>query len=593
MVAGRLQNLRPLLRLESRLGPGARLIYWLIAFQVLALVYLPVFGAPFFYDDIPSIVENSDLRFPAEPWRLLRDHGTSLQFDRRPVGGLFTLVNFQIAGLNPAGYHAANFVLHWIAAVLIAEFIALAAARLRTGGGRLFGLAVATLWALHPLNSTAVAYVYQRMEQLMAIFALASLYALLRVPPDAGRKRRGWLAAAWCAAVLALLSKEVAVMLPLALALADRLCTFASWRELWRRRRGFYLALLVAWVPILWWMARGVRVSELDVGDPLSTPWGYLKVQAGVVLEYLRLVVWPEPLVFYRTPRFTTSAADWLPQAAVLCGLAACLVLAGRSHRWVWLAAGLFALVLVPTSSVIPVPLEPSAEFRMYLPSACAVAVVLGALEYARRQLLIPLRAAAVVALALCAVLGSATHSRSRVFADRRSIWSDVVSKDPSNARAWINLGAAEVSAGNAAGARSVADVLTALWEQAGVGGEHFAQALRGEAALIDGDFPAAETHLRASLAADPSAAPVRLDLAEALAGQGKLAEALEIVNGVLDRNEFDWRAAALKVRILRAQAGKGKIVPNELSNEAQEPLPHSPHGGLPHPREGSDAGGR
>ncbi|CAN5320188.1 hypothetical protein BH23VER1_BH23VER1_31480 [soil metagenome] len=71
----------------------------------------------------------------------------------------------------------------------------------------------------------------------------------------------------------------------------------------------------------------------------------------------------------------------------------------------------------------------------------------------------------------------------------------------------------------------------------------------------------------------------MRLDLAEVLGAQGKTAEALELVEGVLGENPFDGRALALKARYLRVQHGgtaREGTAPGEDLQETAEPA----HGG-------------
>jgi len=105
----------------------------------------------------------------------------------------------------------------------------------------------------------------------------------------------------------------------------------------------------------------------------------YARSQPGVILHYLRLVFWPQPLVLdYSWPPAQT-VGDILPGAIVVAGL---LAATGYAF-WKWPAWGLlgawFFLLLAPTSSVMPLA-DLAVEHRMYLPlAAIAVVVVLGA----------------------------------------------------------------------------------------------------------------------------------------------------------------------------------------------------------------------
>ena len=106
-------------------------------------------------------------------------------------------------------------------------------------------LAVALLWALHPLQTESVTYIVQRYESLMGLFYLVAVYGLIR----SGDSTRPyfWSALTVAATLLSLGSKEVAVSLPIMILLFDRILLSRSFAETWRRRWAMYLGLLAAW----------------------------------------------------------------------------------------------------------------------------------------------------------------------------------------------------------------------------------------------------------------------------------------------------------------------------------------------------------
>src|SRR4029079_14674738 len=105
--------------------------------------------------------------------------------------------------------------------------------RFETTAGWL-ALAVALLWALHPLQTEPVIYATQRTELMMAFFYLATLYcslrywALLLLPLGEGRgegesrQRVLWLLVAIVACLCGMASKEAMVSAPLTVLLFER-----------------------------------------------------------------------------------------------------------------------------------------------------------------------------------------------------------------------------------------------------------------------------------------------------------------------------------------------------------------------------------
>ena len=93
-------------------------------------------------------------------------------------------------------------------------------------------------------------------------------------------------------------TKEVMVSAPLLVFLYDRTFIAGSFREAWRRRRGFHLALASTWI-LLGWLAIGTGGRSGTAGLAANLPWrDYVLTQAYAIVRYLRLALWPHPLVF-------------------------------------------------------------------------------------------------------------------------------------------------------------------------------------------------------------------------------------------------------------------------------------------------------
>ena len=159
---------------------------WFVA-GVLALaigaVYGPSLVVPFIIDDQTAIVGNPSI---TSLWPLIGtpDHPGPLQpphdvpTSARPLVNLSFAINYSLGGLNPVGYHAINVVLHFLSSFLLWAIVRRTLGlpyfinRFESTAGSL-ALAVAILWALHPLVTEAVIYTTQRTELMMAFFYLA------------------------------------------------------------------------------------------------------------------------------------------------------------------------------------------------------------------------------------------------------------------------------------------------------------------------------------------------------------------------------------------------------------------------------------
>src|SRR6185295_2356805 len=103
-----------------------------------------------------------------------------------------------LGGTEVRGYHIFNLVVHILGALLLfgvarRTFLS-PALRERFGlASTPLALAVAGLWAVHPLQTESVTYVIQRAESLMGFFYLLTLYVFIR-GAESGFARNGWLA---------------------------------------------------------------------------------------------------------------------------------------------------------------------------------------------------------------------------------------------------------------------------------------------------------------------------------------------------------------------------------------------------------------
>src|SRR4029078_12355778 len=106
----------------------------------------------------------------------------------------------------------------------------------------------------------------------------------------------------------------------------------------------------------------------------------YARMQWWAVARYVRLSVWPSPLVFAYGKDVGETMGQVLPSALVVLGLLVGTVVGLVKRHWAGYLGAWFFLILAPTSSVGALSGQVVAEHRMYLPLAgITVLVVVGA----------------------------------------------------------------------------------------------------------------------------------------------------------------------------------------------------------------------
>lgn len=539
----------------------------LIAAGVLA--YANSLDAPFVFDDANTVELNP---YITKLWPLSEAVRAPVQsaVSGRPVVSLSLALSYAQGGRSPATFRA------WNIGILILSSLVLFGIVRRTLASRgddavsgwLSATAVALFWLVHPIQTEVVDYITQRTESLMGLFYLLTLYCAIRCM-EGRAPAPVWAAASVLACAAGMGSKEVMVTAPLLVLLYDAVFAAGSWSGALRKRPGLYAGLAATWILLAVLNADGPRFRSAGFTTGIS-PWTYLLNQAVMIGTYLKLSIWPRPLVldYGRTqPIAWTTALPYAAVVAALIGLATAAWIRGRRDL-AYLGAWFF-LTLAPSSSLVPIATEVGAERRMHLALAAVItALVLGVRAAAARwpedsRVRRPGVAAGAITI-VAAGLTAQTMARNREYLDPVGLWQGVLAERP-HGRAHHNLAIALRAAGKTD--EAMAHYRTAAAEEPaahyalgfelGRSGrfdeaehalsEYIAQLPEGELvpsawllrghALVNLGRPAdAERAFRETLRMAPTNPDVHLALADLLNGQGRAAEALTLYRAQLER---------------------------------------------------------
>ncbi len=411
-------------------------IYFSAALLVVAALaaWANSFRGPFVLDDLPAIAENPTLQNFRTAFSPPGDGQT---VSGRPLVNFSFALNYAAHGFDVRGYHALNLAIHALAALALFGVVrrtlrsASLAARFGAEATPL-AFAIAAWWLLHPLQTEAVTYISQRAESLAGLWLLLTLYAAMRGADSPTPAR--WHALSWGACLAGMASKEIMYAAPVLVWLHDRTFSAGSFRAALTRRPGFYFSLATTWL-LLAWLVKTTGNRGATVGFDLGiTPWRYLLTQCEALTHYLRLVLWPTPLVLdYGVSTVAALSAVWL-RGALLVALFGLTVVALVRRPALGFLGAWFFLLLAPSSSVLPVATQTMAEHRMYLPLATVITA--GAL--ALWSMAGWKNFAALLAIAVA--LGALTARRNLDYRAAIAIWQDTIAKRPENFRAFGEL---------------------------------------------------------------------------------------------------------------------------------------------------------
>lgn len=494
---------------------------------VVGGVYGPSLRAPFIFDDNHAIEDNSHIR---RLWPLQKSMAAPPQspISGRPAVAFTLAINYAMGGLNPFGYHLFNTIIHALCGCLLLgvtrrAFESSGFHHLQTW----MAFTLTLIWTVHPLQTETVIYTTQRTELIMALFYLLTVYCCQR--GWTSPYQLGWFSAAVGACALGMASKEVMVSAPLAVLLYDRAFVSGTFRAACRSHWPLYVGLAATWVILALLMMNFPRSRSVGFGHE-TTAWQYLLTQAGVIVWYLRLCVWPAPLsIHHQWPIVDNLAQVWLAALVVLTLLGVTCVAIWRRPQLGFLGASFF-LILAPTSSFVPIITEVVAERRMYLPLAAVIVTIGFATNWTfgtigRRG---PL-AGALAAVIVAGVLARTSIHRLNDYGSKESIWQSVFEVYEDNPWALTGLGLVEAK-------HDQLDDAMAYYHGALELDPSFVRARVNLAiALLRLDrIEEAEATLRDARELDPQFVPIYTNLGIALVRQDKLDEAVEVLRHAL-----------------------------------------------------------
>lgn len=358
-----------------------------------------------------------------------------------PLTWLTHGLDYTLWGMNPAGYHLVNVLIHAANAALFyvvaRRLLAAAQPAAALTPQRLGALAAALVFAVHPLRVESVAWITERRDVLAALFYLLTLLAWLRSAAATGPERRRWYVTSLGLFVLGLLSKSMIVSLPLVMLVLDvyplRRLDLRAWRgpavrRLLIEKLPFLALALVTVVITSLTMRASIRVTPMTLYPPIAR----LAMAAYGLVFYPWKTVAPLDLKpMYELPmRVSLLEPPFLTAAVAVVAITVALVIVRR--RWpaglaVWLA---YALTLAPVSGLVHAGPQLVADRFCYLPSLglCLLlgAGVAAAAGRARLRSVVP-----IVAAAWIAWLAAMTWWQVQLWRDTNTLFIYTLALDP------------------------------------------------------------------------------------------------------------------------------------------------------------------
>jgi tetratricopeptide (TPR) repeat protein len=431
----RRKTLRPESSILRREGAGLTDFFLgLLLVAITTAAYQTVWHAGFIWDDDVYVTANPLLTAPDGLKRIWFSLDSPSQYF--PLVYTTFRLEYALWGLNAAGYHWVNVLLHAANAV----FVWMLLRNLRIPGAWLAG----ALFAVHPVQVESVAWITERKNVLMGFFFLLALLAWTRFIKEERRGRWRFYALALFLYLLALASKTTACTIPAALLLV-----------LWLQRKTINLARLAQVAPFvilglgmglvsIWWE----RHHQGTQGQLFAIGWGERILLANrAIWFYLEKLVWPNELSF-SYPRWPISLANPLGYAWVGGTIAFAALIwflrrqAGRSLEVAFL---FFVATLSPMLGFIMLytfRYSWTADHYQYLACLGPITLAAAGVELASKKYGSGAKWTLTIGGAvLLFSLGARTWLQAAIYKNEETLWRATLSTNPNSWLAHNNLG--------------------------------------------------------------------------------------------------------------------------------------------------------
>ena len=406
-------------------------------------VYANSLGNDFVFDDNHLVLGSRQWLKPSNLFSIFTSY--------RPVRNLSYAIDLALWGDRPLGFHLTSVLIHGGVTVLVF----LLARRLieRT----LPAFLTALIFAVHPIQTDAVAYISGRRDVLFGFFYVAAFLSYLTYRSRNAVRYFVLFLVLWA---LSLMSKEMAVSLPAVIFLWNFCDEWGkgetgSWvressvaaRKAIIRDKWLYAALGVSGAAYVSYMifvqGSSGRATTAGLHYWGGTFWTNLLMAIRVHGWYLKQLILPTPIAqYFGAFDMSQSPADWrvIVSLAAVGGLLYCGLALLRKHKLMAFAILSYFAMLLPVSQIIPHH-ELLADHYLYLPIMSFGLLVSLLIERLSVKWAEGRKVAYAAAAAIVIIFAVLTVRRNQDWKNEFAVWQANYESVPNSPRAAHNLG--------------------------------------------------------------------------------------------------------------------------------------------------------
>lgn len=409
--------------------------FWIVLAVIVVItyiVYLPSLKNGFTnWDDNVYVAENSLIKSTSSDNIVeIFSFESIVSNNYHPLTILSLAIDYAKSGYNPHTYHFTNLLFHLLNTALVFWFVFLLTHK------RIVPTAfVAFFFALHPMHVESVAWISERKDVLYVFFLMASLIAYYKyVQATSTTKTVLLYSISFLLFYLSILSKAMAVVLPLLLLLIDYYIARAWTKKVFLEKIPFFILSIIYGV-----LASNVQQGAIADIDTFTGLQRLSFASYGLVNYILKLVVPINLSCFYPYPSLINGHLPVVfyivPFIALLfIGL---IIYSFKKHKAFAFGASFFIISLALVLQFISVGQVIMADRYSYL-SYIGILFSLGVgldslllIDNIRLKVIKKMTIPVVIVLGLISI--KLTSERIKVWKNSDTLWSDAIEKYPSS----------------------------------------------------------------------------------------------------------------------------------------------------------------
>jgi protein O-mannosyl-transferase len=430
------------------------------------------------WDDSQYVFENLHIRFfdlAFLKWAFFDFYAANWH----PLTWISHALDYAVWGLNPLGHHLTNNILHAVNTFLVVLVVARLLEQQSNGrvvewsssndsttqrlnsSSSLFTIydsrfilitsgVTGLLFGLHPLHVESVAWVAERKDLLCAFFYLLSIIMYMRY---AGRGNPLWLPffgrpqgaaptrpyfLSLCFFILALMSKPMAVSLPVVLLILDwypfqRITSFKTFKASFMEKIPFVALSIASSVLTVLAQRAGEAVTAIET-IPLSTR---ILVALKSLIAYLWKMIAPLRVVpYYPYPNDASPfSIEYLSGIILVVVITAVSIVRLKRQKLLLSVWMYYVVTLLPVLGLVQVGGQSMADRYAYLPSISPFLIMGLVIAWSTEKILKQTSAikysGVATGILLLAAISFLTFRQIEVWKNTFSLWTYVIEKEP------------------------------------------------------------------------------------------------------------------------------------------------------------------